>query len=108
MHDLIIRGGVNIAPLEIDATLTTHKAVAEAATFGVPDAVYGEEVASWVTIKPGQTLTPEDLASHCAARLPEAKCPKHIEIVDEIPKNDRGKIDRNAARATWEAIRGNR
>jgi acyl-CoA synthetase (AMP-forming)/AMP-acid ligase II len=107
-RDVIIRGGVNIAPLEIDATLTTHKAVAEAATFGVPDAVYGEEVASWVTIKPGQTLTPEDLASHCAARLPEAKCPKHIEIVDEIPKNDRGKIDRNAARATWEAIRGNR
>ena len=107
-RDVIIRGGVNIAPLEIDAILTTHAAVAEAATFGIPDPVYGEEVASWVTVMPGHTLTPEDLATHCAAHLPEAKCPKHIEIVDEIPKNDRGKIDRNAARASWEAVWGNR
>ena len=107
-RDVIIRGGVNIAPLEIDAMLTTHEAVAEAATFGIPDPVYGEEVASWVTVKPGRTLTPEDLATHCAAHLPEAKCPKHIDIVDEIPKNDRGKIDRNAARASWEAFRRNR
>ena len=107
-RDVIIRGGVNIAPLEIDATLTAHKAVAEAATFGIRDPIYGEEVASWVTLKPGKTPTPEDLAAHCAAQLPDAKCPKHIEIVDEIPKNDRGKIDRNAVRATWEAVRGNR
>lgn len=104
-RDVIIRGGVNIAPLEIDAVLTAHEAVAEAATFGVPDPVYGEAVASWVTRKPGQALTPEDLASHCATHLPEAKCPKHIAIVDAIPKNDRGKIDRNAARAAWEADR---
>ena len=105
---MIIRGGVNIAPLEIDAVLMTHAAVAEAATFGIPDPVYGEGVASWVTGMPGHTLTPEDLAIHCAAHLPDAKCPKHIEIVDEIPKNDRGKIDRNAARASWEAVWGNR
>jgi acyl-coenzyme A synthetase/AMP-(fatty) acid ligase len=106
-RDVIIRGGVNIAPLEIDAVLSQHEAVAEAATFGVPDPIYGEEVASWVSVKPGQTLTPEDLATHCAAHLPDAKCPKHIEIVDNIPKNDRGKIDRNAARAAWDAARGN-
>lgn len=102
-RDVIIRGGVNIAPLEIDAVLTTHEAVAEAATFGVPDTVYGEEVASWVTVKAGHTLTTERLVEHCAAHLPEAKCPKHMEIVDIIPKNDRGKIDRNAARNAWEA-----
>lgn len=104
-RDVIIRGGVNIAPLEIDAVLTTHEAVAEAATFGVPDPVYGEEVASWVTAKPGQTLTTDQLATHCAAQLPDAKCPKYIEIVEAIPKNDRGKIDRNAARTAWEASR---
>lgn len=102
-RDVIIRGGVNIAPLEIDAVLTTHEAVAEAATFGVPDAVYGEEVASWVTLKPGHNLTADQLAVHCAAHLPEAKCPKHIQIVEAIPKNDRGKIDRNAARTAWDA-----
>jgi acyl-CoA synthetase (AMP-forming)/AMP-acid ligase II len=104
-RDVIIRGGVNIAPLEIDAVLTAHPAVAEACTFGVPDAIYGEEVASWVTAKPGASLTPEALAAHCAARLPEAKRPKHIQIVDAVPKNDRGKIDRNAARAAWRAAR---
>ncbi|MDA1323578.1 MAG: fatty acid--CoA ligase family protein, partial [Proteobacteria bacterium] len=101
-RDVIIRGGVNIAPLEIDAVLTRHDAVAEAATFGVPDPIYGEEVASWVSLKTGRSVTPDDLATHCAAHLPDAKCPKHIEIVDAIPKNDRGKIDRNAARAAWE------
>ena len=107
-RDVIIRGGVNIAPLEIDAVLTRHDAVAEAATFGVPDPIYGEEVASWVTVKAGKSVTPDDLATHCAAHLPDAKCPKHFEIVDDIPKNDRGKIDRNAARATWEAAGENR
>ena len=105
-RDVINRGGVNIAPLEIDAVLTRHEAVAEAATFGVPDPIYGEEVASLVSLKPGLTLTPENVATHCKAYLPEAKCPKYIEIVDAIPKNDRGKIDRNAARAAWDAARG--
>ena len=104
-RDVIIRGGVNIAPLEIDAVLSGHEAVVEAATFGVPDPIYGEEVASWVTAKSGTSLTEADLASHCAAHLPDAKCPKYIEIVGAIPKNDRGKIDRNAARAAWNNAR---
>jgi len=107
-RDVIIRGGVNIAPLEIDAVLTRHESVAEAATFGVPDVIYGEAVASWVTIKAGGSLTADDLTAHCAAHLPGAKCPKHIEIVKAIPKNDRGKIDRIAARVAWEAARGKR
>ena len=104
-RDVIIRGGVNIAPLEIDAVLTRHEAVAEAATFGVPDPIYGEEVTSWVTLKSGKSSTPADLSAFCATHLPEPKCPKQIEIVDDIPKNDRGKIDRNAVRATWQAGR---
>jgi acyl-coenzyme A synthetase/AMP-(fatty) acid ligase len=106
-RDVIIRGGVNIAPLEIDAVLTQHEAVAEAVTFGVPDPIYGEEIVCWVSGKPGMTLIPDDLATHCATHLPEAKCPKHIVMVEEIPKNDRGKIDRNAARAAWESSQEN-
>jgi acyl-CoA synthetase (AMP-forming)/AMP-acid ligase II len=101
-RDVIIRGGVNIAPLEIDDVLTRHDAVGEAATFGIPDPIYGEEVASWIALKPGLSATPDELSAHCASLLPDAKCPKYIEIVDAIPKNDRGKIDRNAARAAWE------
>jgi acyl-coenzyme A synthetase/AMP-(fatty) acid ligase len=104
-RDVIIRGGVNIAPLEIDAVLTAHEGVAEACTFGIPDPIYGEEIASWVAAKPGAEITPRVLARHCAALLPEAKRPKHIAVVDSIPKNERGKIDRNAARAAWRSER---
>lgn len=101
-RDVIIRGGVNIAPLEIDAVLTAHEAVAEAATFGVPDPIYGEAVASWVTLKPEAAVTTQALDAYCKQHLPEAKCPTCIDFVDTIPKNDRGKIDRNAARALWD------
>ena len=102
-RDVIIRGGVNIAPLEIDAVLTEFPAVAEACTFGVPDRILGEEVASWVTAKPDMALSVDALNGHCVVRLPDAKRPKYIAVVDAIPKNDRGKIDRNAARAAWQA-----
>lgn len=97
-RDVIIRGGVNIAPLEIENALMTHDAVAEAAAFGLPDPVLGEVVSCLVTLKPGRTETVDDLSAHCADNLPEAKRPKLIEITTEIPKNDRGKIDRNAIR----------
>jgi len=101
-RDVIIRGGVNIAPLEIDAVLAAHPGVAEAASFGIPDPVFGEQVAAWVVVRPGTALSTADIAAHCAAALPEAKRPRTIEIVASLPKNARGKIDRNAIRAAWE------
>jgi acyl-CoA synthetase (AMP-forming)/AMP-acid ligase II len=100
--DVIIRGGVNIAPLEIDAVLSRHPDIAEAATFGVPDPVWGEAVASWIVKRPGSVLTEDAVRAHCATELPAAKCPAHIVIADTVPRNDRGKIDRNRLRATWE------
>lgn len=104
--DVIIRGGVNISPLEIDAVLSAHEDVAEAACFGIPDPVYGESVAGWVTRRPGAALTAETLKAYCAGRLPEAKRPVLIEIVETLPRNDRGKIDRNAIREAWEERKG--
>jgi acyl-coenzyme A synthetase/AMP-(fatty) acid ligase len=101
-RDVIIRGGVNIAPLEIDVMLAKHPDIAEAATFGVPDPVWGEAVASWVTARPGAALSEGSVRAHCAAHLPEAKRPAYIVIADTIPKNDRGKIDRNRLRALWD------
>ena len=95
--DVIIRGGVNIAPLEIDNALTAHPDITEAATIGVPDPVYGEEVVSYVTGRPGIALSEADVLAHCASSLPEAKRPKRIVVTDAILKNDRGKI---AARST--------
>ena len=99
--DVIIRGGVNIAPLEIDNALMSHPDIAEAATVGVPDAVYGEEVVSYVVRREGRTLDAETVMGHCADTLPEAKLPKDIVFTPEVPKNARGKIDRDALRARW-------
>ncbi len=100
--DVIIRGGVNIAPLEIDNALTRHRDVAEAATIGVPDPIYGEAVVAYVVARANARLTGPDLARHCEALLPDFKRPREIVLRDALPKNASGKIDRIALRAEWE------
>jgi acyl-coenzyme A synthetase/AMP-(fatty) acid ligase len=99
--DLIIRGGVNIAPLEIDAVLHEIPGVAEAAVVGVPDAIYGEEVAGFVNLVPGASLSSDDILMFCRSRLPAFKAPKSILLLDELPKNARGKIDRKQLIDFW-------
>ena len=99
--DLIIRGGVNIAPLEIDEVLIKHPGVAEAAAVGVPDKIYGEEVVCYVVAK--DTLTEASVLAHCAHHLPPAKTPKEVLIVAELPKSDRGKVVRDKLREDWPA-----
>ena len=94
--DLIIRGGVNISPLEIDNVLLELPAIAEAATIGVPDKIYGEEVVSVVVLKPGHDLAAADILAFCAQRLPAFKAPKRIEFSASLPKTERGKLDRKA------------
>ena len=94
--DLIIRGGVNIAPLEIDTVLHEIPGVAEAAAAGVPDPIYGEEVVGFVTLASGATLSSSAILTHCRSRLPPFKAPKTVLILEEIPKTARGKVDRNA------------
>ena len=102
--DVVIRGGVNISPLEIDSLISQRPGVLEVVTFGIPDPVYGEDLVSWVVISPDSKLTAKALARFCDKNLPEKKCPKSIELVKEIPKNARGKIDRKAARRSWDNI----
>ena len=99
--DVIIRGGINISPLEIDVLISQHPDVIEAVTFGIPDPVYGENLVSWVTASADSSLSIADITSYCAENLPDAKRPKTIAIVEEIPKNHRGKIDRNATKELW-------
>jgi len=101
VKELIIRGGVNIAPLEIDAALAAHPDVAEAGAVGVPHPVYGEEVVAFVAPRPGAAPDEAALKTHCAARLPEFKAPKEIVVLDALPKNARGKLDRLALRALY-------
>jgi len=99
--DLIIRGGVNIAPLEIDNALAAHPDIREAATIGVPDLVYGEQPVSFAALRPGSYASEADILAHCAGVLAAFKCPAQVVLLDEIPKNNRGKIDRNAVHTLW-------
>jgi acyl-coenzyme A synthetase/AMP-(fatty) acid ligase len=101
--DLIIRGGVNIAPVEIDEVLSKHPGILEAAAVGVPDPIYGEEVVCYVVAKPGGSLTEASVRRHCEAFLTQPKMPKRIFIVPDLPKNDRGKVLRDRLRADWTA-----
>jgi long-chain acyl-CoA synthetase len=90
--DMIIRGGENIYPREIDEVLYQHPAVASAATIGVPDQLYGEEVAAFVILKNGGTASEADIIEYCRQRLADFKCPKTIRFVAEIPKGPTGKL----------------
>jgi long-chain acyl-CoA synthetase len=99
--DVIISGGVNIYPAEIDAVLLTHPGVADTATVGVPDDDWGEAVRAVITLRngyaPGDALEHE-LIEHCRARLAHFKCPRRVDFVDELPRHDTGKIYRRLVR----------
>jgi acyl-CoA synthetase (AMP-forming)/AMP-acid ligase II len=98
--ELIIRGGAKISPVEIDSFLMQHADVIEAATIGVPDAIYGEEVMSYVVARPG--VDAEALLRYCAGALPAFKAPKRIVIsASSLPKTERGKLDRKALTERW-------
>ena len=90
--DMIIRGGENIYPREIDEVLYRHESVAEAATIGVPDTLYGEEVAAAVVLKEGREASAADLAEFCRQHLADFKCPKTFHFVKELPKGPTGKV----------------
>jgi acyl-coenzyme A synthetase/AMP-(fatty) acid ligase len=98
--DLIIRGGVNIAPLEIDEVLLKHPGILEAAAVGVPDEIYGEEVVCYIVPR-DQNLTAAGVVDHARQYLPSAKVPKQVLIVSELPKSDRGKVLRDALKEDW-------
>jgi long-chain acyl-CoA synthetase len=97
----IIRGGAKISPVEIDSYLMRRSDVIEAATVGVPDAVYGEEVVSYVVTRPGTQVDADELLRYCAKMLPAFKAPKQIVISASLPKTERGKLDRRALVASW-------
>jgi long-chain acyl-CoA synthetase len=92
--ELIIKGGENIAPREIDEALLRHPAVLEAAAVGVPDAAYGQEILACVVVKPGTILGEEELRDHCVRELGRYKSPRYFRFVDELPKGPSGKVQR--------------
>jgi acyl-coenzyme A synthetase/AMP-(fatty) acid ligase len=99
--ELIIRGGVNISPVEIDSFLMQRPELIEVATVGVPDAVYGEEVVSYVVARPGASVDAGELLRYCSSGLPAFKAPKQIVLSTALPKTERGKLDRRALAKRW-------
>ncbi|MEW6257312.1 MAG: AMP-binding protein, partial [Pseudomonadota bacterium] len=94
LKDMIIRGGENIYPREIEDVLFTHPLVASAAVVGVPDAEWGEQVAAFVQPRPGSALDPEDLSRFCRTHLASFKVPRLWRIVDQFPQTASGKIQK--------------
>ena len=94
IKELIIKGGENIAPKEIDEALYQHPAVLDAAAVGIPDDAYGEEIMACVTVKPGLSVTEQELLDHCLELLGKFKTPKMIKLLDGLPKGPSGKIQR--------------
>ena len=94
IKELIIKGGENISPREIDEALYKHPAVLDAAAVGIPDEHYGEEILCCCVLKPDCECTEEELREHCREHLGEFKTPKFIKVMDDLPKGPSGKIQR--------------
>ncbi len=103
IKDMLIRGGENIYPREIEEWLFQHESVAEAQVFGVPDPRWGEEVCAWVRLKPGHTLDAEALQLWCRERIAHYKVPRHVEFVEAFPMTVTGKVQKHLMREAMAA-----
>jgi len=94
IKDMVIRGGENIYPREIEEFLFTHPAVEQAAVVGVPDPKYGEELCVWIKLKPGQSASEEEIQQRCRAFLAHYKVPRYVRFVEAFPQTVTGKIQK--------------
>ena len=98
IKDMIIRGGENLYPKEIESFLATHPDVLEAAVVGCPHDALGEVPVAYVTLRPGHATSVADLIEHCRTGLAKIKVPAHLEILEELPRNPVGKVDKPTLR----------
>jgi fatty-acyl-CoA synthase len=94
IKDMVIRGGENVYPREVEEFLHSHPGIADVQVVGVPDPRYGEELCAWVRLKPGAMLTDQELRQFCAGRLAHYKVPRYLVITDEFPMTVTGKIQK--------------
>ncbi|MGT2469351.1 AMP-binding protein [Paraburkholderia terrae] len=94
LKDMLIRGGENIYPREIEEFLFRHPKIQSAQVFGVPDSKYGEEVCAWIVVRAGESLTAEDVQEFCRGQIAHYKIPKYIRFVDELPMTVTGKVQK--------------
>ena len=103
IKDIIIRGGENVAPKEVEDTLRTHPAIADASVYAVASEFFGEEVAAALRLHPGAAIDPDEVRSFCRDRLARFKVPRFIRVVDGFPLTASGKIQKFRLRETHEA-----
>jgi len=94
IKDMVIRGGENVYPREIEEFLHHHRKIQDVAVFGVPDDRYGEEICAWIKIRAGETLTAEEVREFCSDQIAHYKVPRHIRFVDEFPMTVTGKVQK--------------
>ena len=96
--DMILRGGYNVYPREVEEVLYQHPAVREAVVIGIPDERYGEEVKAVISLKEGQQVTAEEIIEHCKKHVAAYKYPRMVEVLDDLPKGPTGKLLKRALR----------
>jgi fatty-acyl-CoA synthase len=100
IKDMVIRGGENIYPREIEEFLYTHPAVADVQVIGVPDQRYGEELMAWIVLRPGASLTKQEVDAFCRERIAHYKIPRYVKFVDSFPMTVTGKVQKFKMRET--------
>jgi fatty-acyl-CoA synthase len=98
IKDMVIRGGENVYPREIEEFLYRHPAIQDVQVIGVPDKKYGEELCAWIVLKPGETLAPEAVRAFCQGQIAHYKIPRHIKFVEGFPTTVTGKVQKFAMR----------
>jgi fatty-acyl-CoA synthase len=99
LKDMLIRGGENIYPREIEEFLFRHPKIQSVQVFGVPDQKYGEEVCAWIVARPGENISEEEVREFCQGQIAHYKIPRHIRFVDELPMTVTGKVQKFIMRA---------
>ena len=94
IKDMVIRGGENVYPREIEEFLFRHPKIEAAQVVGVPDPKYGEELCAWVKLKPGANASAEDVQSFCRGQIAHYKIPRYIKFVDAFPMTVTGKVQK--------------
>ena len=92
LKDMIIRGGENIYPKEIEEFIYTHDKVKDVQVIGVPDEQYGEEIAAWIVLKEGETMTEDEMKQYVRDHMAKHKVPRYVDFVDKFPMNAAGKV----------------
>ncbi|WP_239025304.1 AMP-binding protein [Rhodoligotrophos defluvii] len=106
IKDMVIRGGINLYPREIEEFLHRHPKIEDVHVFGVADDFYGEELCAWIRVRPGEHLTAEEVRAFCAGQISHEKIPRYVEFVDAFPMTVTGKVQKFLMREAVEARLG--